>query len=132
MPQGIPEAYRDLFTKKSLAYLATLMPTGQPQVTPVWCDFDGHHIWINSIRGLQKDRNMRRDPRVTLVIQDPDTPYRYIEVRGRVVEITEDGAVAHKDRLAYKYMGLDTYPHHRPDDIRVIYKIAPLHVTTLG
>jgi PPOX class probable F420-dependent enzyme len=132
MPTGIPKAYWDLFDKKGLAYLATLMPTGQPQVTPVWCDFDGHYIWINSVRGLQKDRNIRREPRVTLVIQDPDTPYRYLEVRGRVVEITEEGAVAHKNRLTQKYMGLDTYPYHRPQDIRVIYKIEPVHVTSLG
>jgi len=73
MPKGIPDAYRDLFDKKGLAYLATLMPEGQPQVTPVWCDLDGEYIRINSVRGLQKDRNIRRDPRVTLVIPIPNT-----------------------------------------------------------
>ena len=78
----IPEKYADLFQKRAFASLGTLMPDGRPQVTPVWCDFDGQHVIFNSARGRQKDRNVRRDPRVALAIVDPDNPYRYLEIRG--------------------------------------------------
>jgi len=132
MPERIPQQYSDLFQKRAFAHLATLMPDGQPQVTPVWLDFDGNHIRINSARGRVKDRNMRRDPRVTLTLQDPDNPYRYLEVRGRVIDIAEDGADAHIDSLAQKYLGVDTYPYRRPGERRVIYKVEPLHVSTMG
>jgi PPOX class probable F420-dependent enzyme len=132
MPATIPQHYLDLFQKKAFAHLATLMPDGRPQVTPVWCDFDGTHVRINSARGRVKDRNMRRDPRVTLTLQDPDNPYRYVEVRGRVVEITQEGADAHIDSLAKKYLGVDTYPYRQPGEVRVIYKIQPEHVSGMG
>ena len=122
----------NLFQKRAFAHLATLMPDGRPQVTPVWCDFDGTYIRVNSARGRQKDRNMRRDPRVSLSIQDPDNPYRYLEVRGRVVEITEEGADDHIDSLARKYLGMDRYPNRRPGEVRVIYKIKPEHTTSMG
>src|SRR5215471_12120138 len=100
MPDAIPEKHRELFNKKAFASLATLMPDGRPQVTPVWVDFDGTHVMFNSAKGRQKDRNIRRDPRVSISVQDPENPYRYVEVRGRVVDITENGADAHIDRLA--------------------------------
>lgn len=132
MSDTIPNKYLDLFNKKAFANLATLMPDGQPQVTPVWCDFDGEHVLINTAKGRQKDRNLRREPRVSLAISDPDNPYRYLEVRGRVVEITEEGADAHIDRMAKKYMGLDKYPHRAPGEVRVLYKIKPEHTTTMG
>lgn len=127
MSNEIPEKFLDLFSKRTFAQLATLMPDGQPQVTPVWCDFDGAHIRINTARGRIKDRNMRRDPRVTASLQDPDNPYRYLEVRGKVVEIQEKGADAHIDLLAKKYLGLDTYPYRSPGEVRVICKIQPIH-----
>src|ERR1700744_6519341 len=100
MAQGIPEKYRDLFQKRAFASLGTLMPDGRPQVTPVWVDFDGEHVIFNSAKGRQKDRNVRRDPRVSLAIVDPENPYRYLEIRGSVVEITEDGADDSIDKLA--------------------------------
>src|ERR1017187_2996102 len=103
------EKYQDLFTKKAFANLGTLMPDGSPQVTPVWGDYDGTHILVNSAKGRVKDKNMRRDARVALAISDPENPYRYLEVRGRVVEITESGADAHINRLAKKYLGKDVY-----------------------
>ncbi len=96
MPEVIPEKYRDLFEKRAFANLGTLMPDGRPQVTPVWCDFDGEHVIFNSAKGRQKDKNVRRDPRVAMTLVDPENPYRYLEIRGRVVEITEDGASAHR------------------------------------
>ena len=91
----IPDSHLDLFKKKAFANLATLMPDGQPQVTPVWVDFDGHHVVINTAQGRQKDKNLKRDGRVALSIMDPDNPYRYLEVRGRVTERTLNGADPH-------------------------------------
>jgi hypothetical protein len=98
----------------------------------VWCDFDGEHVVFNSAKGRQKDRNVRRDPRVSLAIIDPENPYRYLEIRGRVVEITEDGADDHINKLAKKYLGVDKYPYAQPSEIRVIYKIKPEHTTVMG
>ena len=132
MEMEIPVEYRDLLTKKTFAHLATVMPDGSPQVTPVWFDEEGHHLRVNSAVGRLKDRNIRRDPRVSLSILDPDNPYRYLEVRGRVVEITETGAVSHIDALAKKYMGVDTYPFHQPGVRRVVYKIEPLKFSSMG
>jgi PPOX class probable F420-dependent enzyme len=128
----IPEKYRDLFTKRAFASLATIMPDGSPQVTPVWCDLEGDHVVFNSAKGRQKDRNVRRDPRVSLAVIDPENPYRYLEIRGRVVEITEHGASEHIDKMAKKYLGVDKYPYGRPGEVRVIYKIHPEHTTMMG
>ena len=125
----IPERFLDLFEKKAFANLVTLMADGSPQVTPVWVDFDGTRVIVNSARGRQKDRNIRRNPSVALAISDPGNPYRYLEVRGRVAEITEDGASEHIDRMAKKYLGLDQYPYRAPGEVRVLYRIEPLHVT---
>lgn len=129
---NIPEEFLDLFEKKAFAHLATIMPDGSPQVTPVWCDYDGEYVRVNSALGRQKDKNMRRDSRVALSILDPDNPYRYLEVRGKVMEITEEGADQHIDSLAKKYMGVDEYPYRRPGERRVIYKIKPGHITHMG
>ncbi len=131
MPGQIPEKFRDLFSKRAFANIATLMPNGGPQVTPVWIDFDGTHILFNSARGRWKDRNVRRDPRVAISIVDPDNPYRYLEIRGRVVAITEQGADEHIDRLAKKYLGVDKYPYRQPGEIRVLYKVEPEHASTM-
>lgn len=116
-------AFADLFEKRAFAHVATLMPNGSPQVTPVWFDYDGQYIRINSAKGRQKDRNLRRDARVALSIQDPDNPYRYLQLRGRVVELTEEGADDHIDLLAKKYTGADRYPFRKAEEVRVIYKI---------
>ena len=132
MPPTLPQQYLDLFQKKAFAHLSTLMADGWPQVTPVWCDFDGTHVRINSAKGRVKDRNMRRDPRVTLEVQDPENPYRYLQVRGRVVEITEVGADAHIDSLAKKYLGVDKYPYRQPGETRVIYKIEAQRTSAMG
>jgi PPOX class probable F420-dependent enzyme len=108
------------------------MPDGSPQVTPVWFDFDGSHVRINSAKGRVKDKNMRRNGQVALAIQDPDNPYRYLAVRGRVEEITEAGADAHIDSLTKKYLGQDRYPNRRPGEIRVIYRIRAERVSSMG
>ena len=121
----IPDKYLDLFEKQAFAHLATLMPDGSPQVTPVWVDFDGTFVLVNIAKGRQKDLNMKRDGRVALSIQDPDDPYRYLQVRGHVVEITDQGADAHIDKMAKKYLGKDVYPNRTPGMVRLIYKIKP-------
>jgi len=128
----IPARFRDLLEKKAFAHLATLMPNGSPQVTPVWVDLHGGYVRVNSAKNRMKDKNMRRDPRVALSIIDPENPYRYLEIRGKVVGITEAGADAHIDSLAKKYMGLDKYPLHQPGEQRVIYTIEPRRFSTMG
>lgn len=129
---GIPDKYKDLFQKKAFAHLATVGADGSPQVTPVWVDFDGTHIRFNTAKGRVKDKNLRRNPKVALSIQDPDNPYRYMQVRGRVAEITQQGADAHLDALAKKYINEDKYPWGRPGEVRVTYKILPEKINTQG
>ena len=126
MSNAIPAEFRDLFEKKAFAQLATLMKDGTPQVTPVWCDFDGTHVRINTAKG-----RMRRNPHVALSIQDPDNPYRFLSLRGEVVEINEKEADKHIDALAKKYIGQDTYPFRRPGEVRVLYKVRPDKVHTM-
>ena len=129
----IPDAFLDLFTtKKVFANLATIMPDGSPQVTPVWFDYTDGMIRVNSARGRIKDKNISRDGRVALAFVDPENPYRHVQVRGRVTRITEEGGDAHIDSLAKKYMGVDSYPFRRAGEVRVIYVIDPASVTTMG
>jgi PPOX class probable F420-dependent enzyme len=132
MAAAIPDQFKDLFSKVAFAHLATLMPDGSPQVTPVWCDFDGTRVRVNSAKGRVKDKNMRRNKNVALSLQDPENPYRYLAVQGEVVEITEDGADAHIDALAKKYLGKDRYPNRSPGEVRVIYNIRPVKIHTMG
>jgi PPOX class probable F420-dependent enzyme len=132
MAATIPEKYRDLFSKQAFAHLGTVMPDGSPQVTPVWVDYDGNHIRVNTAKGRVKDRNMRRNKKVALSIADPENPYRHVSVRGEVEDITEQGADAHIDSLAKKYLGKDKYPFRQPGEVRVIYKIRPEKVDAMG
>jgi len=135
MPEtvAIPDQYKDLLTgKKAFASLATLMPDGTPQVTPVWFDFDGKNLMFNSARGRQKDKNVRRDSRVTMTIIDPENPYRYVEVRGRVTDITQEGASAHIDKMAKKYLDKDKYPFAQPGEVRVLYTVRAEKVSGMG
>ena len=129
---AIPQNYLDLTQKKAFAQLATLMPDGSPHVAPVWFEYDGKHILINSARGRVKDRNIRRNPQVGIDILDPDNPYRHLSIRGRVVEITEKGADEQINKLSKKYTGLDTYAHRAPGEVRVLYRIEPEHTYTMG
>jgi PPOX class probable F420-dependent enzyme len=124
----IPDAFKDLFTKKAFGSLVTLAADGAPQVTPVWVDYDGTHVIVNTARGRVKDRHMQADPRVAIAILDPDNPYRYLQVQGRVVEMTEEGADAHINRMAKKYLDKDVYPFRAPGEVRVIARIEPTGV----
>lgn len=120
----IPDSHIDILNKKSFAHVATIMPDGSPQVTPVWVDYDGEHIIINSARGRVKTRNMQVGSPVAVEIMDADNPYRYLQVRGKVVVATEEGADAVIDSLAKKYMGADSYPFRKEGEVRVTYKIS--------
>lgn len=122
----IPDSYKDLLTDeaRALAYLATLMPNGTPQLTPLWFDSDGKYIFINSAKGRVKDKNMRAHPQVAILIQDPKDPYRFVQIRGKVVEVTEQGALEHIDQLNMKY---HEGQHWKTvaGQVRVKYKIEP-------
>jgi PPOX class probable F420-dependent enzyme len=122
---GIPQSHVDLLTKKAFAHLVTLLPDGKPQSTPVWVDYDGKHVLINTAVGRLKDKNMQRDPRIAFSVTDPENPYRYLEVRGRVVERTKAGAEQHIDAMAKRYLGKDTYPFRKAGEERVIFKVQP-------
>ena len=129
----IPESHADLLTtKKAFAQLATLNADGSPQVTPVWVDFDGTHVLINTAKGRVKAKNLAREPRVAISLSDPDNPYRYLGIQGRVVDITETGGDAHIDKMAKKYLGKDSYPYRTPAEVRIIVKIAPDKVHTVA
>jgi PPOX class probable F420-dependent enzyme len=128
----IPASHADLLTKPAFANLATLNPDGSPQVTPVWVDFDGSHVIVNTARGRVKAKNLAREPRVALSIADPENPYRYLGIQGRVVEMTEKGGDAHIDKMAKKYLGKESYPARKAGEVRIVVKIEPDKVHTNG
>jgi len=130
--QTIPEKFLDLLSpeKKAYGYLATTMKDGTPQVTTVWFSWDGSHILVNSARGRLKDKNMRARPYIAFLISDPADAYRYIQIRGRVTEITENGALEHINALSMQY---DGHPWKKVEgQVRVIYKIEPDRVMARG
>ncbi len=129
---AIPPQYLDLFEqKKAFASLATLMPDGTPQVTPVWFDYVDGVLRVNTAAGRVKARNMQEGAPVALSILDPDNPYRYVQVRGHVRHGTTEGAEAHIDKLSHKYLGQD-YPFREPGMTRIIYEIEPEKVQASG
>jgi PPOX class probable F420-dependent enzyme len=129
----IPDAFLDLLQqKKAFAHLATLMPDGSPQVTPVWFDYADGVIRVNTAKGRVKARNMQERPSVALSISDPDDPYRYIQIRGGVTRVIEKGAAAHIDALAKKYLEQDKYPYAKPGEVRLIFEIKPASASVMG
>ena len=142
MRSKLPEKYVDLLDGPVVVMLATVMADGQPQVTPVWCDRHDNQVWVNTAAGRQKERvgahariaerNMRQRPRVTIAATDPDNPYRWLEVRGRIVETVEgQPAVDHIHKLSNDYFGRP-FTFNDPDEQRVIFKIEPTHVNASG
>jgi PPOX class probable F420-dependent enzyme len=115
----LPDQAKDILSKQTFANLATLMPDGSPQVTPVWVDYEGDRIVINTAEGRAKPRNMRDDPRVALSATDPDNPYEAVIVRGHVSEMTHEGADEHIDAMAKKYLGQDRYPFRQAGEQRI-------------
>ncbi|MEA2738544.1 MAG: hypothetical protein QOH05_1851 [Acetobacteraceae bacterium] len=129
----IPADFLDLLTEKNpLANIATLQPDGSPQVTPVWFDYTNGVVRVNTAKGRIKARNMSVGSKVALSIVDPDNAYRYIQIRGAVTKEITDGADAHIDSLAKKYLGKDVYPWHNEKEVRVIYEITPSAAQTMG
>jgi PPOX class probable F420-dependent enzyme len=129
----IPEKYLDLLTrKKAFAAIATTMPDGSPQVTPVWFDYKDGLVRVNTAKGRVKARNLKKDAPVALAIIDPDNPYRYIQIRGRVRRVTEEGANAHIDALAKKYRGEDKYSSAAPGEVRLMAEIEPRSASGMG
>jgi PPOX class probable F420-dependent enzyme len=129
----ITDNYLDLLNqKKAFASLATMMADGSPQVTPVWFDYTGGKIRVNTAKGRVKSRTLKPGAPAALAIMDPDNPYRYVQIRGRVARAVEAGADAHIDTLAKKYLGKDTYPFRQPGEVRVMYEIEPAAVSGMG
>jgi PPOX class probable F420-dependent enzyme len=129
----LPELAHKLLTEgRNFAAVATLMPDGSPQVSIVWIDSDGEHVILNTAEGRVKPKNLRRDPRVAVTVMNSENPYEQVMIRGRVVEMTHNGADAHIDRLAKKYLGVDKYPYRGPGEQRVIIKIVPEHIGVFG
>lgn len=121
----VPASHAAILKTKTLVFVATVNASGAPQVSPVWFDTEGDLIRLNSAKGRLKDKNMRARKKVSLALVDPENMYRWLGIQGTVVEVTEQGADAHIDGLAKKYLGKDTYPNRRPGEVRVIYKIRP-------
>jgi PPOX class probable F420-dependent enzyme len=128
----IPDSHRALLDGPIVVSLATGMKSGQIQVQPVWCSYDGRHILVNTEKKRAKYDNLHARRPVSLLAVDPANVYNWIEVRGAVVEETERGADAHIDQLAKLYLGQDKYPFNQPGDIRVIFRIEPRRVVTYG
>lgn len=131
MPATLSEGVKKLFLEPNFAHLATLMPDGSPQVTPVWVDFADGRILVNTAEGRTKPRNIRRDPRVAISITKQDNPYASAFIRGRVMEIRQEGADELIDKLAKKYIGQDRYPWRQPGEQRLTMVIEPEHVSSM-
>ena len=133
----IPDNFLDLINGPPVAALTTIMPDGTPQTTVVWCDFDGVYVRVNTMRGFRKEKNMRANPKVTLLCFDPHEPLRSLEVRGTVVHMTEEGAMEHLDNLSERYTGTRPYfgacvpAELKETEIPVLCHILPIHVVTL-
>jgi PPOX class probable F420-dependent enzyme len=133
----IPESHRDLLSSPRVAALTTVMPDGQLQTTVVWCNFDGTHVMVNTMRGFRKEKNMRANPKVALLCYDPFKPLRYLEIRGNVVEMTEEGALEHLDKICELYTGKKPYfgacvpVELKEKEKPILCKILPIHVTVL-
>ena len=132
MPEPISAGFEKLLREPAYCQLATLMPDGSPQITQVWVDTDGEHVLVNTAEGRQKTKNVRRDPRVAVNVVDPNNAWRLGEVRGRVVDVTTEGADKLIDELAKKYLDADTYPFRDPSEVRVTLKILPEKTNEVG
>ncbi|GAA0510233.1 putative pyridoxamine 5'-phosphate oxidase [Saccharopolyspora subtropica] len=126
----IPQEREDILTKRSFGHVATIGPHGEPQSSPVWIDWDGRYLKFSQTKARQKYRNLRREPRIAISVHDPDQPYRYVEVRGRVTRIEDDPDNAFINKMAKKYLDEDVYPWTQPGEERVVVYVEPEHTTT--
>ncbi len=128
----VPETHKDILEKPGFAHVATIGPDGAPQSNPVWYEWDGSHLKFSQTTTRQKIRNIERTPRVAVSITDPDNPYRYIEIRGEVEVVEKDPEKAFIDKMAQKYLDKERYPWSSPEEERLVVKVRPDHVTTMG
>ena len=128
---NIPEGYEDLLRSTAVAHVATIGPKGEPQVNPVWFDWDGEQLFL-PVGTRQKHKNLGREPRIALSIVDPENHLRYIEIRGEVVRVEEDPNIDFISSMAKKYLGVDRYPNHQPGDERIVLYVEPRHTTQMG
>lgn len=128
----IPQKYADILEKVAFANIATVGPNGEPQNNPVWFEWDGERFKFSQTKTRQKYKNLQREPRLAISIIDPDNPYRYMELRGRLTEIEEDPDNAFINKMAKKYIDADEYPYHQPGDERVVVYVTPEHATHMG
>jgi PPOX class probable F420-dependent enzyme len=129
---AIPATHADLLESKALAHVATIGPRGEPQVNPVWFGWDGQHLSFSQTTTRQKIKNLERDARIALAIVDPENPYRYLEIRGQVVRVDPDPEIEFINSMAQKYLGVERYPWHQPQDHRVVVVVEPRHTTQMG
>lgn len=129
---ALPQGLKEMLQQPVFVHLTTLMPDGSPQASPVWVDVDGDEIVINTAEGRVKDKNMKRDARVALSVTATDNPYKAFMIRGHVVKHTTQGGDAHIDKMAKKYMGVDSYPFRKPEEVRVIFRIVADRVSNMG
>ncbi|HZT65048.1 MAG TPA: PPOX class F420-dependent oxidoreductase [Acidimicrobiales bacterium] len=128
----VPDTHQDILTKTGFAHLATIGPAGEPQSHPVWYAWQDDELLISTTKDRQKYRNLKGEKRVAASITDPDNPYRYVEIRGRVTTMEDDPNMEFIDSLAQRYMNKDKYPYTQPGDQRVIIHIRPEHAATMG
>lgn len=139
-PVPLPQSHQDLLDGDVCVALTTVMPDGQPQITPVWCSREGDYVLLNTMRGFRKEKNMRANPNVTLLAYDPKHPLRHIEIRGTIVDMTEEGALEHLNQLTQKYTrkpGARFFGDCIPVQLQATYvpvkiKVAPIHVRVEG
>jgi PPOX class probable F420-dependent enzyme len=132
MADVLSEKARVLISRPVLASLATLNPDGSPQITPLWVDLDGDDVVFNTAQGRKKARNLERDARVAVTVIDPDDPYNVVAIQGTVTDVTTDGADAHIDALAKKYLGVDSYPMRREGEVRIRVTVRTDHIAMQG
>jgi PPOX class probable F420-dependent enzyme len=132
MPDTLSDKARQLIARPVLASIVSLNADGSPQITPLWIDLDGDDLLFNTAEGRVKARNIHRDPRVAVSVIDPDDPYNVVAVQGTVTDITTDGADAHIDSLAQKYLGVDTYPMRREGEVRIKVRVRTDRVAMGG
>lgn len=128
----IPASHRDILESNAVAHIATIGPQGEPQNNPVWFDWDGQYIRFSQTETRQKYHNLQRDPRIAISIVDPNNHLRYIEVRGRMVNVEDDADLAFINRMAQKYINKEKYPWHRPEDHRIVVVVQPEHISKMG
>jgi PPOX class probable F420-dependent enzyme len=132
MAEQLSAGLQKLLNEPAYCQIATLLPDGSPHLTQVWVNTDGEHILVNTYEGAQKLRNIRRDPRVAINVVDPGNAWRLASMRGRVIDITTEGADDHIDELARKYLGVESYPFRQPGQVRVKVTIAPERISEIG